>query len=207
MKSVIAIKRSQEHPAFPRLRRALAAVVFCAAFSGCGDDAQKVSNEEMQKKVAAIEQNFPMTGLLLPMKTRSGKEVAGSARIEALRIGSVKGRGFPSSHRPAFLLEGLTVDTEGEDLRILSEIAPGLKQHGPMSDLVIRGLRVRKSDGTPLLECAEARSRGPAAWELRGVRVDGGVIMPLGEVDWGADSGGPVLVRPIQERRLKNLFH
>jgi hypothetical protein len=173
---------------------------------GCGDHAQKISDEEMQRKVAAIEQNFPMTGLLLQLKTHSGKEASGSARIETLRIGSVKTPGFAGSHRPAFLLEGLTVDTDGDDLRILSEVAPALKPHGPMSDLVIRGLRVRRTDGTPMLECAEARSRGAVGWELRGARVDGGAMMPLGELYWSAESGGSALVRPLKEGKFKNLF-
>ena len=184
----------------------LAAVLLSAALLGCGDHAQRISDEEMQRKVAAIEQNFPMTGLVLQLKTHAGKESSGSARIESLRIGSVKTPGFAGSHRPAFLLEGLTVDTDGDDLRILSELAPALKQHGPMSDLLIRGLRVRRTDGAPLLECAEARSRGAVAWELRGVRVDGGAIMPLGELDWSAESGVSVRVHPLKEGKFKRLF-
>jgi hypothetical protein len=184
----------------------LVAFLLSAALSGCGDQAKTISDEEMQKKVAAIEQNFPMTGLVLQLKTHSGKEASGSARIESLRIGSVKTPGFAGSHRPAFLLEGLTVDTDGDDLRILSEVSSALKPHGPMSDVVIKGLRVRKTDGTPLLECAEARSRGAAAWELRGVRVDGGAIMPLAELDWSVESGGPARVRPLKEGKFKSLF-
>jgi hypothetical protein len=173
---------------------------------GCGDHAQRISDEEMQQKVAAIEQNFPMTGLVLQLKTHAGRELSGSARIESLRIGSVKTPGFAGSHRPAFLLEGLTVDTGGDDLRILCELAPALKPHGPMSDFVIKGMRVRRTDGTLLFECAEARSRGAAGLELRGVQVDGGAIIPLGELDWSAASGGSAQIRPLREGKFKNLF-
>jgi hypothetical protein len=204
--AMIARNTIQARAAFIRCARVFAAALLGAALLGCGDQAQKISDEEMQKKVAAIEQNFPITGLVLQLKTQAGVELSGSARIESLRIGSVKTPGFAGSHRPAFLLEGLTVDTDGGDLRILSEIAPALKPHGPMSDLLIKGLRVRKADGTTLVECAEARSRGAAAWELRGVRVDGGAIMPLGELDWSTDPGGSVRVRPLQEGKFKKLF-
>lgn len=206
MNPVIVHNTIQTQPACIGGSRAIAAVLLSSVLLGCGDHAQKISDEEMQRKVAAIEQNFPMTGLVLQLKTHSGKEASGSARIESLRIGSVKTPGFAGSHRPAFLLEGLTVDTDGDDLRILSEVSSALKPHGPMSDVVIKGLRVRKTDGTPLLECAEARSRGAAAWELRGVRVDGGAIMPLGELDWSAEPGGSARVRPLKEGKFKSLF-
>lgn len=188
-----------------RLRWTVVPLLALALF-GCGDSSGGLSSEEMQKKVSAIEQNFPMTALSFPLKMRSGKDVSGSARIETLRIGSVKGLGFPSFQRPAFLLEGLTVDTDGDDLRVLSEIAPNLKNHGPMNDLIIKGLRVRKSDGQLLLECAEARSTSATTWEMRGVRVGGGMLMPLGEIRWGGSTAESVVVRPLSERRLKNVF-
>ena len=180
-------------------------LLLTVALCGCGERDELISTEEMQKKVLAIEQNFPMTALSFPLKSLSGKDVSGSARIETLRIGAVKGRGFPSSQRPAFLLEGLTVDTDGDDLRVLSEIAPKLKTHGPMNDLIIKGLRVRKLDGTLLLESAEARSTSATSWEMRGVRVGGGKLIPLGELNWGSASTS-VLLLPLQERRLKNIF-
>ncbi len=203
---MITHKTIKARPASMRPARVFAAVLLSAALLGCGDRTQRISDEEMQRKVASIEQNFPMTGLVLQLKTHAGKESSGSARIESLRIGSVKTPGFAGSHRPAFLLEGLTVDTDGQDLRILSEVASALKPYGPMSDLVIKGLRVRKTDGTPLVECAEARSRGAVAWELRGVRVGGGEIMPRGELDWSAEPGGSARIRPLEEGKFRNLF-
>ncbi len=180
-------------------------LLLTVALCGCVERDELISTEEMQKKVLAIEQNFPMRALSFPLKALSGKDVSGSARIETLRIGAVKGRGFPSSQRPAFLLEGLTVDTEGDDLRVLSEIGPKLMTHGPMNDLIIKGLRVRKLDGTLLLESAEARSTSATSWEMRGVRVGGGKLIPLGELNWGSASTS-VLLLPLQERRLKNIF-
>ena len=207
MSGVIAIWKKLLNARFCWLRlRSTAVNVLAIALSGCGDSNGGLSSEEMQKKVSAIEQNFPMTALSFSLKVHSGKDVSGSARIEALRIGSVKGRGFPSSQRPAFLLEGLTVDTDGDDLRVLSEIAPNLKNHGPMDDLIIKGLRVRKLDGTSLIECAEARSTSATSWEMRGVRVGGGMLIPLGELNWGAASSESVLLRPLQDRRLKSVF-
>jgi hypothetical protein len=206
MSNVTAICKKLPTAALYWCRLRLTVVVLLnLALSGCGQRDEVISTEEMEKKVLAIEQNFPMTALSFPLKAQSGKNVSGSARIEALRIGAVRGRGFPSSQRPAFLLEGLTVDTDGDDLRVLSEIAPNLKTHGLMNDLIIKGLRVRKLDGTLLLESAEARSTSATSWEMRGVRVGGGMLIPLGELNWGAATE-PVLLRPLQERRLKNIF-
>lgn len=191
----------------PCLRfRLLLIPIVAFGLSGCGNRDQELSTEELRKKVSVIEQNFPMTALSFQLKARFDKDLSGSVRIETLRIGSVNGRGFPNSQRPAFLLEGLTVDTDGDDLRILSQIAPNLKSHGPMSDLIIKGLRVRKFDGTLLLECAEARSTGAASWEMRGVRVGGGMLIPLGELNWGGAATDAAVLRPLQERRLKNIF-
>lgn len=207
MRGVIANRKKLLAVAFCWFRiRSTVLPLLAIALAGCGDRDEELSSEEMQKKVSAIEQGFPMTALSFPLKARSGKDVFGSARIEALRIGSVKGRGFPSSQRPAFLLEGLTIDTEGDDLRVLSEIAPNLKTHGPMNNLIIKGLRVRKLDGTSLLECAEARSTGATSWEMRGVRVGGGMLIPLAELNWGAAAPESALLRPLQERRLKGVF-
>ena len=74
-----------------------------------------------------------------------------------------------------------------------------------MNDLIIKGLRVRKLDGTLLLESAEARSISATLWEMRGVRVGGGKLIPLGELNWGSATTS-VLLLPLQERRLKNIF-
>jgi hypothetical protein len=103
-------------------------------------------------------------------------------------------------------MEGVTVTTNGSDVRILSALRSSLPWFRELKEFEIRGLRVIGPEDAALLECAEARAKGDGIWELRGVRNPAGGFFPRAELHFKVSAGEPVMPR-VPLKRAKAAAH
>ena len=93
---------------------------------------------------------------------------------------------------PAIRVEGADVETEGPDLRLLSDLPKAIQTLIKLDACEFRGLRVRGPEGVVLMECGGASVAKDGDWELREVRLLGGVLQ--GRLHLRFDESGAPLI-------------
>jgi len=118
--------------------------------------------------------------------------IRGKALVARLTAGAGKRGGIMKALSPVARAEGTDVTTEGDDLRILSDLPNGVKTLLRLETVEFRGLRVRSRAGVTLLECVQASVGGDEAWELRGAAVEGGTFLSRARLTFSPN--GPVRI-------------
>jgi hypothetical protein len=160
-------------------------------FSGCGNGDER-GVEPAPAKAVPPGVNLNAVEVTLPLRARGvagAPEIQGRAVLGRLQVGAGKrGGGLMKVLSPAIRVEGADLVTEGEDLRLLSDLPKAIQTLIKLDALEIRGLRVRDPQGVVLLECGGASVVKDEAWELREVRLSGGPLQ--GRVHLHFDESG-----------------
>lgn len=121
-------------------------------------------------------------GVTLPLSLDGPPSVQGKASLKSLYAGPSKDGKLTSVLKYKLFVEGVTVETTGDDVRILADLVPQLHALGKSADIEIRGLKVIAPEGVVLLECAEAHPHDKMLWDLRGARIQSGRMLPKAQL-------------------------
>ena len=150
---------------------------------------RKTRQEDVSLEGAAPAVQAGVTGtkletlnVSLPLQATVGEDkilLHGRAKLARLRLGAGKrGGGLMTLLSPALRVDGADVETDGNDLSILSDLPAAIHSLVKVDALEFSNLRVRGKSGDTLLECGSASVAGDGAWELREVRLAGGPWVP-----------------------------
>ena len=159
--------------------RALLLLCLFGVFFGCHRRDEKVRDSAPVEAVSpGLNLNALQVTLPLSARGEAGEpEIQGRAILGRLQVGAGKrGGGLMKVLSPAIRVEGAEVETQGADLRLLSDLPKAIQTLIKLDSLEFRGLRVRAPDGVVLMECGSASVSKDGDWELREVRLLGGPL-------------------------------
>ena len=99
----------------------------------------------------------------------------GSALIQFISVGAGKHKGgLMKVLAPAIQADATSVEIDGDDFRILTELSTALRSLVPLKEIHFRGLSVVRIGGKILLECSRASVDDDEEWNFHHVRLHGG---------------------------------
>lgn len=99
----------------------------------------------------------------------------GSALIQFVSVGAGKHKGgLMKVLAPAIQADATSIEIDGDDLRILTELSSALRSLVPLQEIQFRGFSVVRTGGEMLLQCSRASVAGDEEWKFEHVRLHGG---------------------------------